>query len=232
MRRRTSPAARHPDDRAVRAGDSRSHEKVVARRDASRLRSRATPCQACAVRAVGGTRNTSHVAEPMGVEIRSETSADVRKIEAVTTSAFLNAPHTSHTEQYIVNALRRAGKVSVSLVAVLDDALIGHIAISPVSISDGTSGWFGLGPISVLPQHQRRGIGSQLMREALRILREHGASGCVVLGYPEYYGKFGFRTDPSLALPGFPPEYFQALPFRSSKPRGTVTYHEAFEARS
>lgn len=168
----------------------------------------------------------------MSVEIRSETSADVQTIEAVTTSAFLNAPHTSHTEQYVVNALRRAGKLTVSLVAVADDTLIGHIAISPVAISDGTSGWFGLGPISVLPQHQRRGIGSQLMREALQILRERGASGCVVLGYPDYYGKFGFKADPNLVLSGYPPEYFQAVAFGSSKPRGTVTYHEAFEARS
>ena len=168
----------------------------------------------------------------MSLKIRSETSADVQNIAAVTTSAFLNAPHTSHTEQYIVNALRRAGKLAVSLVAVEHDTLIGHIAISPVSISDGTSGWFGLGPISVLPQHQRRGIGSQLLREALRSLRERGTSGCVVLGEPEYYGKFGFLADPNLVLPGVPREYFQAVSFSSSKPRGTVTYHAAFEARS
>lgn len=167
---------------------------------------------------------------PTNVAIRSETSADTHEIEAVTASAFLNAPHTSHAEQHIINALRKAGKLTVSLVAEIDGALIGHVAISPVSISDGASGWFGLGPISVLPQHQRRGIGSKLMREALRILRERGASGCVVLGYPEYYGRFGFHADPNLILPGFPPEYFQAISFDSSKPRGTVTYHEAFAA--
>jgi len=167
----------------------------------------------------------------MNVEIRSETSADVQKIEELTTSAFLNAPHTSHAEQYIVNALRGAGKLEVSLVAEADGTLIGHVAVSQVSISDGAPGWFGLGPISVLPQHQRQGIGSKLMREALRILRERGASGCVVLGEPEYYGRFGFHADPSLVLPGVPPEYFQAISFGSSKPRGTVTYHEAFEAQ-
>ena len=167
----------------------------------------------------------------MQVLIRSETPADREEIEALTASAFLNAPHTSHTEQYIVAALRSAGKLSVSLVAEADGGLIGHVAISPVSISDGTPGWFGLGPISVLPQYQRQGIGSRLMREALRILSERGASGCVVLGEPEYYGRFGFRADPNLILPGVPAEYFQALPFDSSRPRGTVTYHEAFEAR-
>ena len=167
----------------------------------------------------------------MNVEIRSETSVDVRGIEAVTASAFLKAPHTSHTEHYIVSALRKAGKLSVSLVADADGALIGHVAISPVSISDGASGWFGLGPISVLPQHQRQGIGSKLMREALHILRERGASGCVVVGEPQYYGRFGFQVDPNLVLPGVPPEYFQAISFDSSKHRGTVTYHEAFNAQ-
>jgi len=175
--------------------------------------------------------NRRHVAGPMSVEIRSESSADMQKIEAVTTAAFLNAPHTSHTEQYIVNALRRAGKLAVSLVAETDDIVIGHVAISPVSISDGTSGWFGLGPVSVLPQHQRRGVGSELVREALQILCERGASGCVVLGEPEYYGRFGFQADPHLLLAGAPPQYFQAISFDSSKPQGTVTYDEAFDAQ-
>jgi putative acetyltransferase len=167
----------------------------------------------------------------MNVETRSETAADVQKIEQLTTSAFLSAPHTSHTEQYVVNALRAAGQLAVSLVAEADGTLIGHVAISPVSISDGAPGWFGLGPISVLPQHQRQGIGSKLIREALRMLRERGAAGCVVLGEPKYYGRFGFHADPGLVLPGVPPEYFQALSFGISKPRGTVTYHPAFEAQ-
>ena len=168
----------------------------------------------------------------MNVEIRNETSADVPKIEAVTTSAFLNAAHTSHTEQHIVNALRRAGKLAVSLVAEADGTVIGHVAISPVSISDGTSDWFGLGPISVLPHLQGRGVGSQLMRQALRALRARGASGCVVLGEPGYYGKFGFQADPDLVLPGAPAEYFQRISFGSSRPRGTVSYHEAFETQA
>jgi putative acetyltransferase len=164
----------------------------------------------------------------MNVRIRGETSTDLPQIEAVTVCAFLKAPHTSHTEQHTVNALRTAGKLAISLVAETDSAVIGHVAISPVSISDGATDWFGLGPISVLPQHQRRGVGSQLMHEALRALRERGASGCVVLGEPEYYGRFGFHADPNLVLPGVPPEYFQAISFDASRPRGTVTYHEAF----
>jgi putative acetyltransferase len=167
---------------------------------------------------------------PLSIRIRAETSADAQAIEAVTVCAFRDAPHTSHTEQHIVSALRRAGKLAISLVAEADGGMIGHVAISPVSISDGASGWFGLGPISVLPQHQRRGVGSQLLREALRLLRGRGASGCVVLGEPEYYGRFGFQADPDLVLPGVPLEYFQILSFDGAKPRGTVRYDDAFEA--
>lgn len=166
------------------------------------------------------------------MKIRAELSADSQAIEAVTVSAFSRAPHTSHTEQYIVDALRRAGRLSVSLVADSDGAVIGHVAASPVVISDGAPGWFGLGPVSVLPDYQRRGIGSQLVREALRLIREGGASGCVVLGDPHYYSRFGFRINPDLGLPGMPPEYFQALSFDSSEPRGIVSYHEAFEAQA
>lgn len=167
----------------------------------------------------------------MRIEIRKETAADVPGIEAVTICAFLNAPHTSHTEQYIVSALRMAGKLTVSLVADTNGKIIGHVAVSPVTISDGASAWFGLGPISVRPEHQRRGVGSNVTREALRILREQGAAGCVLLGEPEFYGRFGFRVDPHLVLPNVPPGYFQSISFDSSRPHGTVSYHEAFDAR-
>src|SRR5579863_8571960 len=129
----------------------------------------------------------------ISVEIRAETPADLSAIEAVTIAAFLNAPHTSHTEQFIVSSLREAGKLTLSLVADAQGTLVGHVALSPVSLSDGTPGWFGLGPISVLPEHQRGGVGSRLMREALRRLREQGAAGCVLLGDPKFYSRFGFK---------------------------------------
>jgi putative acetyltransferase len=164
----------------------------------------------------------------MNIKIRTETTADIPAIEAVTTSAFLNAPHTSHTEQFIVSALRKAGLLTISLVADAAGTVIGHVAVSPVAISDGASGWFGLGPISVVPEHQRVGVGSRLMHEALRILRERGAAGCVLLGEPGYYGRFGFQVDPNLILPDVPPEYFQAISFDSSRPHGTVSYHDSF----
>jgi putative acetyltransferase len=164
----------------------------------------------------------------MKIEIANESAADVAAIRAITISAFLHAPHTSHTEQFIVDALRKAGQLTVSLVAKVNGTIVGHVAISPVSISDNATGWYGLGPISVAPEYQGRGIGSRLMREALRVLQGRGASGCVVLGEPKYYSRFGFAVVPNLKLPGVRLEYFQALPFGTSRPRGTVSYHAAF----
>ncbi len=163
--------------------------------------------------------------------IRPESPGDVEAIHALTAAAFQRAPHTSHTEHLIVDALRAAGQLAVSLVEERQGAVVGHVAVSPVTVSDGTRHWFGLGPISVLPGYQGLGVGSGLMRAALQRLREQGAGGCVLLGEPAFYGRFGFRADPGLLLPGVPPEYFQALPFNGRVPHGEVSYHEAFDVR-
>ncbi|MBS0375009.1 MAG: N-acetyltransferase [Proteobacteria bacterium] len=167
----------------------------------------------------------------MSLTIRPETPDDAPAIATLTAAAFRTAPHTSHTEHFIVAALRRAGALHVSLVATEAGVVVGHVAISPVSISGGASGWFGLGPVSVLPDRQRRGIGSRLLEQALLELRAGGAAGCVVLGEPAFYGRFGFRADSGLVLPGVPAEYFLAVSFAGPRPRGTVAYHAAFEAR-
>jgi putative acetyltransferase len=167
----------------------------------------------------------------MDADIRPERPEDVEGIHAVTVAAFLNAPHTSHTEQFIVRDLRRARALTVSLVAAFDGRIVGHVAASPVRISDGTPDWFGLGPVSVAPERQGRGLGSRLVREALARLRLLGARGCVLVGEPAYYGRFGFRAEPQLTLPGVPSQYFQALCLDGDLPSGTVKFHPAFEAR-
>jgi putative acetyltransferase len=167
----------------------------------------------------------------MSIAIRHETMADLPAIEAVTIAAFRDAPHTTHTEQFIVRALRDAGMLELSLVAEADGVVIGHVGVSPVRIEGGTPGWFGLGPVSVRPEDHGRGIGSRLVRAALSLLRERGAAGCVVLGDPAFYSRFGFRSLPGLVLPGVPPAHFQALPFGAPVPRGIVSYHEAFDAQ-
>jgi putative acetyltransferase len=166
------------------------------------------------------------------IGIRGEHPADAAAIGAVTRAAFRDGPHASHTEHLIVDALRREGQLAVSLVAEAASSLVGHVAVSAVGISDGTAGWYGLGPLSVLPQWQGRGVGSQLVGEALRALRARGAAGCVVLGEPAYYQHFGFRADPHLHLPGAAPEYFQAIGFGAPRARGTVSYHPAFGIRA
>jgi putative acetyltransferase len=160
--------------------------------------------------------------------IRPEAPEDVAVIEAVTESAFLNARHTDHNEQFILAGLREASALTISLVAEMEGTIVGNVAVSPVSISDGSLGWFGLGPVSVIPKWQGRDIGSQLTREVLKRLSEQGASGCVVHGDPSYYQRFGFANDANLVLPDVPPEYFMALSFRLPTPSGTVTYHHAF----
>ena len=168
----------------------------------------------------------------MNLIIRNEEKSDVDSIDAVTTAAFLNAPHTDHTEQYIVRALRNANTLTIALVAEDQENIVGHVAISPVSISDDSKKWFGLGPISVLPNIQRSGIGSKLMNCALEELRRYGAAGCVLLGDPAYYRRFGFKPESSLVLPDVPPEYFQAIQFSGVLPSGIVTYHKAFNAKA
>ena len=165
------------------------------------------------------------------VEIRPERPGDEAAIHAVTAAAFLAAPHASHTEQFIVRDLRRAGALTLSLVADSDETIVGHVAISPVTIDGAVRGWFGLGPVSVVPEQQGRGIGSRLVRSALQQLRASGAQGCVLVGEPAYYGRFGFRAGPRLVLPGVPAEYFQALSSSDDVPPGVVAFHAAFDAK-
>ena len=166
------------------------------------------------------------------MRIRNETPSDAAAIEAVTVRAFKDTEHTDNTEQFIVRELRKHGALAVSLVAEDCNAVIGHVAISPITISDSTRGWYGLGPISIVPEHQGNGIGTELMNHALRKLRDSGAAGCVVLGDPAYYSRFGFAPKPSLVLPNVPQEYFQAILFKGPLPSGTVSYHEAFSAKA
>lgn len=163
------------------------------------------------------------------IQLRPETEADHTAIEVLILVAFMHAEHSRHGEQDIIAALRADGALSVSLVAEHDGYVVGHAAASPVTISDGAKGWYGLGPVAVGPGHQRQGIGSRLVEAVLEQLRGQGASGCVVLGEPEFHGRFGFAPEPGLILPGVPPARFLALAFGDRLPPiGEVEYHPAF----
>ena len=164
---------------------------------------------------------------PSTPRIRAETGSDAAAVRALIAAAFAGAPHSDGSEPRIVEALRRAGTLSLSLVAQQAGALRGHVAFSPVAIGDA-AGWYGLGPLAVAPAWQGRGIGSALARAGLAALRERGAAGCVVLGEPGYYARFGFRVQAGCVLPGVPPAYFQVLAFAGAVPRGPVRYQPAF----
>jgi putative acetyltransferase len=142
------------------------------------------------------------------VTIRNETNADIGAITQVTIAAFETLEISNHTEQFIVEALRAAQALAISLVAEVDGRVVGHIAFSPVTISDGTRNWYGLGPVSVLPQYQRQGIGTALIREGLLRLKDRNAQGCCLVGHPAYYRRFGFAKAPELVIHDVPPEVF------------------------
>ena len=162
--------------------------------------------------------------------IRDETESDIPVIGSVTAAAFTPVEISNQTEPYIIEALRSAGALTLSLVAEVGGEIVGHIAFSPVRLSDGAPGWFGLGPVSVLPTHQRKGVGGALIREGLSRIRERGARGCCLVGHPQYYRRFGFENATGLGIPGVPDEVFFVLPFDGHVPRGVVAFHEAFGA--
>ena len=162
--------------------------------------------------------------------IRDETKYDASAITEVTVAAFGSLEISNHKEQFIIEALRSAKALTLSLVAEVDSRVVGHIAFSPLTISDGTNNWYGLGPVSVLPMYQRMGIGKALIREGLSRLKDLDAKGCCLVGHPQYYRKFGFENITGLVHEGVPQEVFFALSFDGRIPHGNVTFHEGFKA--
>ena len=171
---------------------------------------------------------------PVAASVRDETAADLAAIAAVQQAAFRDHPFSRHDEAQIVARLRERGALTLSLVAATPDSgeILGHIAFSPVRIAGQDGGWFGLGPVAVQPAAQRRGLGSALIEAGLARLRERGAAGCVLLGDPAYYRRFGFAQQAGLQLPGVPASHFMALRLDAAKPwpAGTVCYDAAFGA--
>lgn len=160
--------------------------------------------------------------------IRPERPADAEAIAALTAAAFEGHAFSDGTEPAIPGLLREAGALTVSLVAEEEGRIAGHVAFSPVTVDGADVGWFGLGPVSVAPGLQRRGLGGALIREGLERLRGLGARGCVLLGDPGYYGRFGFEADPALRYPGPPARFFQRLVLVPPAPEGEVRFHPAF----
>ena len=162
--------------------------------------------------------------------IRDEKSTDYRTISEVTIAAFEKIEISNHTEQFIIEAIRSAKALSVSLVAEVDGRVVGYIAFSPVTMSDDTKDWYGLGPVSVHPDFQRKGIGKALIREGLTRLKVLKAKGCCLVGHLQYYRQFGFENVEGSIHEGVPSEVSFVLSFDGNIPQGHVVFHEGFKA--
>jgi len=173
-------------------------------------------------------------APQLPITIRPEAAGDEATIHTLTETAFAPMPFSGGTEQHVIDALRKDGDLTLSLVA--EDAnlnsgrIVGHIAFSPVTIADGAQGWFGLGPVSVWPELQKSGIGGALIKRGIADLRIQGAKGIVLIGSNIYYPRFGFEHVPQLTYAGGPPEFFQVLLLDGDMPSGAVAYAPGFAA--
>jgi putative acetyltransferase len=163
----------------------------------------------------------------MRIDVREEEPSDLEAIRAVNNRAF---GHDHEAD--IVDALRSNGASSLSLVATVDSLVAGHIMYSPVEI--GPLAGIGLGPVAVLPEYQRRGIGSALIETGNRQLEFAGCPFIVVLGHPTFYPRFGFRPAGTLGVScewDVPDDVFQILvldPVRMAGVSGVARYRREF----
>ena len=166
--------------------------------------------------------------DPSSIVLRPEQAGDEAKIYEVTADAFRGLPYAGGDEQDLLNRLRELGQLAFSLVATIGDQLVGQVTFSPVTLSDGSEPWFGLGPVSVSPEHQNQGIGGQLIRSGLEEISSRGALGCVLTGNPAYYQRFGFELAPKNVPKEEPPQYFQLKLLNAKQAEGTFAFHSAF----
>ena len=160
--------------------------------------------------------------------IRAEQAGDISPIHRLTAEAFAPMSFSDGTEPDVIDSLRAVGDLTLSLVAIEYQVLAGHVAFSPVNISGVKKAWYGLGPVSVIPELQRKGIGSALINDGLGSLRNLGAHGCALIGDPNYYSRFGFVSDGNLHYEGVPDNHVQWLSFDNAQPKGQLVFSPAF----
>ena len=164
------------------------------------------------------------------IEIRKEQTADIDGIRALTHAAFEPMPFSDNTEPQVIDALRTAGELSLSLVAVKGNSLLGQVCFSRVSINGETLGWYGLGPVAVWPEFQGQGIGGALIRAGLEHLKQVKARGCALIGDPGYYERFGFISDAQVTYRDVESKYVQYLLFEGPAPQGELVFSDCFDA--
>lgn len=167
---------------------------------------------------------------PPELLIRPESPEDADTIYALTQQAFADMPFSDGDEGALIGRLREAGSLSLPLVAVLDQRIVGQVTFSPAQFSDGSQPWFALGPVSVLPALQGQHIGSALIEEGLDQLRQRNALGCILTGNPNYYQRFGFESAAECAPAAEPAEYFMVRTLLRKPQQGTFAFHPAFYA--
>lgn len=160
--------------------------------------------------------------------IREERSADQKAIRSLTEEAFRGRPYADGDEQDVIDRLRKAGVLSLSLVSVLGNEVVGQITFSPAALEKNTGIWFALGPVAVLPAHQGQGIGSALINQGLTRIEDQGALGCILTGNPAYYQRFGFVVSPVNCPPNEPGEFFMLKLLSPVQPVGRFSFHPAF----
>jgi putative acetyltransferase len=164
----------------------------------------------------------------MGIVIRPEEESDRHAIWELTKSAFEGRPYADGDEQDLIDRLRAGGALSASLVAIDGSALIGQITFSPASISSDRGHWYALGPVSVIPERQREGIGGALIDAGMKAIESLGATGCILIGDPVYYSRHGFSLAPEHCPESEPEEYFMVRLTGVERPVGTFAFHGAF----
>lgn len=170
----------------------------------------------------------------MEIKIRQECATDICEVASLIEEAFKNEPHSDHREQFLVERLRETEAFipELSLVAFLENKIVGHILLTKIKISDSIS--LALAPVSVLPEYQGNGIGSKLITEAHNKARELGYQSVVLLGHKDYYPRFGYEVAETfgIKLPfDVPSECVMAIeltPNALKEVSGIVEYHPTF----
>lgn len=163
------------------------------------------------------------------MHVRKEGSNEARTIFDLAQQAFSSMPYSNGSEGPIIDGLRQDGDLTLSLVADDGGVIVGHIAFSPVWINGKHDDWFGLGPVAVSPERQKQGIGRMLIQEGLHQMRHLGAHGCLLVGAPALYQRFGFVSEGQLTYGSLDRELIQHMVFHGSPPQGDVTFAPAFE---